>query len=162
MAQDLAGRLAETLDALAGRHGYELVAVEAAGGGAGGGPVVRVFLDREGGIDLDAIAEANRWVAPAVDEVLPGAYTLEISSPGIDRPLVKPADFERFAGKVAAVKTARPIEGRANFTGTLLGMDGGDVLLEIDGTTYRLPHSAIAKARLKAEIDFGEEGAGCR
>lgn len=153
MAQDLARQLADALDPAARSHGYELVAVEMAG--SAGRPTVRVYLDRPGGIDLDAIAEANGWISPAVDDLVTGTYTLEVSSPGIERPLVRIADFERFAGSDAHVKTRRPLDGRSNFTGRLTGVDGADILIDVEGTTYRIPHSDVAKARLRAEMDIG-------
>ena len=84
-------RLTELLEPEAAAHGFELVAVEVAGGR--GTPVIRVLLDREDGIDLDAIGSANRWVSELLDEADPisAPYMLEVSSPGIDRPLVKRA-----------------------------------------------------------------------
>ena len=153
MAKNLVTSLTEALEPAVASAGYELVAVEV--GGSSGRPTVRVFLDCPGGIDLDAITEANGIVSPLIDEIIPGAYTLEVSSPGIERPLVKIADFERFTGEEATVRTARPIEGRANFTGRITGVEGDTIVLDVDGTTYRIPHDAVSKARLRAEIDFG-------
>ena len=86
---DLAKRLEELLEPIAEKNGFELVAVEQAGGRKA--PVIRVLLDREGGVNLDAICEANRWVTEAIDEADPlsSPYMLEVSSPGVDRPLRK-------------------------------------------------------------------------
>lgn len=153
MAKNLVATLTEALEPLAASKGFELVAVEVAG--SAGRPTVRVFLDRPGGIDLDAITEANGFVSPVIDDLVPGAYTLEVSSPGIERPLVKLADFERFAGEEASVRTGRPIEGRSNFTGRITAVEGDTIVLDVDGTTYRIPHESVSKARLRAEIDFG-------
>lgn len=156
----LAARLAETIEPLATSHGLELVAVEVAGGKDA--PIVRVFLDREGGLDLDAVAEAGRWVSELFDEHdwIPGAYTLEVSSPGIERPLTKLEHFERFAGSDAVVQTTDAIGGRRKFTGRILRVEGDDVVLDIDGTEHHIPHRLIGKARLRVEIDFGQEGTG--
>ena len=150
-------RLNDLLEPLADAHGFELVATEVCG--PKGHPVVRVYLDREGGIDLEAITEANGWISEAFDADPPvsGPYVLEVSSPGIERPLRRPEDFERFAGSEAVVKTVRPLEGRRNFTGTLDGIEGEAVLMTCGGVECRLPLEAIAKASLKAEVDFGDE-----
>jgi ribosome maturation factor RimP len=142
----------------ASAHGLELVHVEF--GGQAHAPLVRVYLDREGGIDIDAISAANSWVMEVLD-ARPGyaaGYTLEVSSPGIDRPLVKPADFERFAGSEAKITTAEKVDGRSHFTGTLAGLDGDDVLIGVDGTTHRVPHALIRTARLRAVIELPKEG----
>ena len=152
-------QLQELLTPLAKRNGLELVAVETAGGASQ--EIVRVFLDREGGIDLDAIVQANRWITDALeaDGMPAGSYTLEVSSPGVERPLRGRADFERFAGDEAVIKT-RPIEGRSSFAGVLRGTDAEDVIVECDGTEHHIPLEAIKKARLKVEIHIEEEGSG--
>lgn len=153
MEKDLVKRLTSEIEPVAASNGYELVAVEVAG--SAGRPVVRVYLDRDGGIDLDAITRANEFIAPVIDECVPGGCTLEVSSPGIERPLVKLADFARFTGQEATVKTSRPIEGRSNFTGRIEAVEGETIVLGVEGSTYRIPHSDVVKARLRAEIDFG-------
>lgn len=155
-ARSTATEIRALLEPRAAEHGFELVNVEVAGGDRR--PVVKVFLDREGGIDIDAIASANAWIAETIerDDALPRPYTLEVSSPGVDRPLTKLADFERFAGEDAVVRTSEPLEGRSRFTGRIEAVDGDIVVLDCDGATYRIPHSTVAKARLKAHIDFGQ------
>jgi len=155
--------LAERLEALiapeAARQGFELVAVELAGGHRQ--PIVRVFLDREGGVDIDAIVSANHWLSELLDiqDPIGKPYTLEVSSPGIDRPLRTASDFERFAGQIATVKASTDA-GRATLTGTILAVDDDVVSLEVDGQTTRIPVGAITRARLKGEIDFNREGSG--
>lgn len=153
-ATELVERLEHALDAEATRHGLELVAVEQTGGRRQ--PVIRVLLDREGGIDIDTIAEANRWVSDVLDgeEGLAGPYVLEVSSPGIDRPLRKPHDFERFIGETATVKT-RTEQGRATYTGRIADAEPTGILLEADDGEHRIAYDEIAKARLKGAIDFG-------
>lgn len=85
----------------------------------------------------------------------PGAYMLEVSSPGIDRPLRTPEHFARFAGETVMVKTTGPIDGRSSFTGELLGFEDGCVMVAADGAgTFRIPYDNIKKARVKGTIDF--------
>ena len=150
--------LAEQVEGLiapiAERNGYELVAVETAGGD--GQPIIRVFLDSDGGITLDAICEANRWISDGLEdlETLSGSYTLEVSSPGIERPLGKLSDFEKYTGEKAKLKTA-PVQGRSAFTGVIEGVEGEDVLLGVDGQTVHVPFGSVKKARLKPDMDFG-------
>lgn len=158
---DIAKRLIELLEPVAESHGYELVAVEQAGGRKS--PIIRVMLDREGGIDLEAVCEANEWVSEVLDNADPisGPYTLEVSSPGVDRPLRKFSDFERFSGQTCTIKahvTGEP--GRGAWTGTLIGTDADDVLLDMDGETVRIPFSDITKARLKGVVSFNKERGG--
>ncbi len=155
---DLAKRLEEALEPLAEEHGYELVAVEQTGGRKS--PVIRVLLDREGGVNLDAICEANSWVSDAMDEIDPisSNYTLEVSSPGVDRPVRKLADFDRFSGESCTIKAAITAgEKRNAWSGTLAGTDGDVVLLDVEGERVRIPFDSIHKARLKGAVSFDRE-----
>lgn len=155
---ELAQRITELLEPLAQTHGFELVAVEQAGGR--NSPVIRVLLDREGGVDLDAICSANRWVSDALDEAdpVPSHYTLEVSSPGVDRPLRTRAHFERFRGETVTLK-AKPHAGdkRGTWTGTLLGIEGDDVIVDVEGERVAVPFETIQKARLKGVVRFDHE-----
>ncbi len=155
---DLARRVEELLEPEAAANGFELVAVEQAGGRHV--PVIRVLLDREGGITIDDLAAANAWVSAVLDEsdVVPGSYTLEVSSPGIDRPLRKLADFERFAGETANVKTRAASTGRTTWTGRIEGVEGETVVLDVDDQRVAIPFNEILKARLKGVVDFGKGG----
>jgi ribosome maturation factor RimP len=148
-------RLTEALAPEAEAHGLELVAVEQTGGR--GMPVIRVLLDCEEGIGLDTVAGANEWVSAVVEAQDPFThpYTLEVSSPGIDRPLTKPVDFERFAGQTATIKSGG-VQNRHTWTGTLVGLDGDDVVLCVDGSDTRIALEAIQKARLKGVVDFSK------
>ncbi len=159
MRAQLHARIEALLAPVAAREGFELVAVETAG--ATKAPVIRIFLDREGGIDIEAIVDANRWISEAIDAQDPvrGSYTLEVSSPGVDRPITRFSDFERFVGETVTLKTA-PIDGRRSFTGTITGVEGDDVVLDVNGRTVHVPHGAVTKARLKGTVDFGTKGAG--
>ena len=145
------------LEPVANEHGLELVDVETAG--AEGRPLVRVFLDREGGIGLDTISEANSWIGEALESSgrLEGTYVLEVSSPGVDRPLVRREDYERFAGETVLVRTFAPVDGRRSFTGRLDGLDGDAVIVTCEDAKYAVPLETVAKARLQAKIDFGSD-----
>lgn len=158
MKDSLNERVTALLESVAAREGYELVAVELAG--AVKTPILRVFLDREGGLDIDSLVAANGWVSEALDaaNVISSAYTLEVSTPGIDRPLRKLIDFERFVGGTAVLRTT-PVEGRHKFTGTIQDVDGESVVLETEGETFHIPVGAITKAHLKGEVDFNTKGA---
>lgn len=158
-------QVSEVLEREAAAHGLELVTVEQAGGR--GTPVVRVLLDRAGGIDLDAVSAASGWISEILDsaELFDCPYTLEVSSPGVDRPLVKPADFDKFAGETATVKTRAATGGpaaddralrRTTWTGTIVGLAGSDVLLDVEGERVSIPYETISKARLKGVVDFGK------
>ena len=135
-------------------HGVEIVDV--AFGREPGGAVVRVLIDRPvdrpgSGVTLADCQNVSRDLSTALDvegQDIPGPYRLEVSSPGLDRPLVKRDDFERFAGKEVKVQTRIPIGERRNFRGTLLGVEGDDVRLELDGKPVRIPYQEIAKANL--------------
>jgi ribosome maturation factor RimP len=158
MAEDMKKTLTDLLEPLAEEHGLELVLLEVSG--PRNNPLVRMYMDREGGIGIEDIAMANKWIKAVLDELpeLTRGYTLEVSSPGIERPLTKLRDFERFAGSAAKVTTAQEIDGRGRFTGMLQGVEGETVLLGIDDQTVRIPFRDITKARLRVEIDFGKEG----
>jgi ribosome maturation factor RimP len=152
---DLTKRLEQLIEPLAEQHGVELVAVEQAGGRHT--PVIRVLLDREGGIDIDAICEANRWVAEVLDSADPisGPYTLEVSSPGVDRPLCRLADFDRFTGETATLKAKPAGQGaRSVYTGTIVGTKGSAVVLDIEDEQVTIEFDDIIKARLKGVVTF--------
>ncbi len=99
---------------------------------------------------VDHCADISRQVSALLDveDPIPGAYTLEVSSPGIDRPLVKLADFERFAGFDARVEMQTPVDGRRRFSGRLAGVDGDQVVIDLTDGTARLPYVDILKSKL--------------
>ncbi len=103
-----------------------------------------------GAIGVDDCAALSRTVSALLDvaDPMPGAYVLEVSSPGIDRPLVRLEDFERFAGFEARVETVRPIGGRKRFRGTLLGVTGATVEISSEGGSAELPFEDIGTAKL--------------
>ena len=152
---DLATRLTDLLEPEAEAHGFELVAVELVGGR--GTQVIRVLLEREEGTDLDAIGSASRWVSDLIDDADPmsAPYVLEVSSPGVDRPLTRLRDFDRFTGQDVRMKVLRG-EKRASVNGVLLGVEGDDVIVEVDGERVHVPFGTIQKARLRGVVDFGK------
>lgn len=155
MTRELEDRLMAEVAPAAASHGLELVAVEIVGTRVQ--PTLRIYLDQEGGIGLDTICEANEWISAILDEIDPfeGAYTLEVSSPGVDRPLHSLSDYERFAGSTATLRT-RPIGGRTRFTGVITGVRDDAVVLDVDGISVRIPLGDVRTARLKGEVDFGQ------
>ncbi len=119
-----------------------------------GGKVLRVYLDKPGGIKLDDCAKVSRNLSVLLDvnDVIGSSYNLEVSSPGLRRPLRKESDFERFAGKKVKIKTNEIIEDRKNFIGNLMGIEKKIVSVDVDGKLYSLPLDSIKKANL--ELDF--------
>jgi ribosome maturation factor RimP len=158
MASDVRTRIHTALTPLAAEHGLELWDVELAG--VGRRPVVRVFLDREGGVTCDDLTTANTWIGDALEQLgaPAGPFVLEVSSPGIDRTLRGPADYVRFAGEKAEVKLSEAMNGRKTFTGTISTSDADAVTLDVDGTPVRLPHDGISKARLRPDVTIDDEG----
>jgi ribosome maturation factor RimP len=122
-------------------------------------PTLQVMAERldDTPMTIDDCAEISRSVSALLDVADPiaGAYTLEVSSPGLDRPLVRPEDYDRFAGFEARLELAAPRDGRKRFRGRLIGLDGDDVRLAGEGGgEVRLPFAAIAKAKLVLTDDL--------
>ncbi|KPK12325.1 MAG: hypothetical protein AMJ68_02210 [Acidithiobacillales bacterium SG8_45] len=128
--------------------GYDLVAVELTGDGSN--TVLRVYIDLPGGITIDDCEAVSRQVSAVLDveDPIRGEYTLEVSSPGLDRPLVKREDFEQYAGENVKIRMAEQVLGRRNFTGRLQGVEGNLVLVEVDNEIYELELGHIERARL--------------
>ena len=132
--------------------GYELVGVEFQTGSKGGS-LLRVYIDRAEGISADDCQKVSYQVSGVleVEDPIPGHYTLEVSSPGLDRLLFRPEDFERFAGQQVKLKVAYPIEGRRKFKGLLLGMQESNVVIKQDDIEISLPLEQVEQARLVPE-----------
>lgn len=171
-------RLLTALEAAACSHGFDLVDLEQTG--SGNNTLLRVYIDKPGSLTLDDIASANTWVAEVVEALDPykGSYTLEVSSPGIDRPLRVLAHFEKAIGEEAVVSLDaasaasealagdeagrgsedKPGQGRPRlrYTGTIVAVDTERqlVMLEADGHVHALEFAHIKKARVKGRLDF--------
>lgn len=154
--EKVAEKIAALLEPVCVERGLELVEVEFRPGGRRS--VLRLTLDRPEGITLDELASASREFGDLLDvgDVVPGSYTLECSSPGINRPLKRPTDFARYCGKQIRLVTHELIEGSRNFHGLLLA--SGEEGIEIEDATHgrlELPYDAIRRASY--EHDFSEE-----
>jgi ribosome maturation factor RimP len=149
-------QLLEKIEALAtpvlAEHQAELVNLEYLH--EHGNWVLRFFVDKPGGITLDDCATLSDHLGRTLDatDPIPQGYSLEVSSPGIFRPLRKEKDFRQFLGERVEVKLCAPIEGRRNFRGTLTAADPENVTVIVEGKTVVLPFSGIAKANLDPEI----------
>ena len=152
----IATRLQEIAERVAIDHGLELVHVEVAG--PDNKPIVRVFIDKPQGVTHDDCSEVSTHLGTILDveDFIHASYTLEVSSPGLERGLYKRADYERFAGSDARMKTRQPIGGQRNFRGRLVGLEGDEVIFE-DRTNgqVRVPLDLITKANI--EVDVEEE-----
>jgi len=129
--------------------GYELVELQAANGGR----MLRLFIDKAGGINVDDCAAVSRQLSRVFEVEGIDYDRLEVSSPGLDRPLRKGADFARFAGHKADVRMRTPdANGRRRFIGVLRGADETNVALELEGQTVRLALNDVERARLVPEL----------
>lgn len=128
--------------------GFELVDVEMAG--SHHSPTLRVYIDSPRGVNVDDCAKVSRQLSALLDveDPLPGQYTLEVSSPGLDRPLVKPEDFRRFVGETVKVKMQQPVLGRRNFSGRLVEVAADHVVVEVDKEIFSLAFDDMERARL--------------
>lgn len=132
----------------------ELVHVELVG--AVKNPIVRIFIDKLEGVTLDDCSKVSRLVEAVLDadDFIPSAYTLEVSSPGLERELYSLQDFEKYAGNLAKVKTTHPVSGQKNFRGRITEVKGEEIVFE-DKTsgTVRFPYNTVAKANLELDLD---------
>lgn len=132
------------------KMGYDIVRIMVSGGEKR--KTLQVMAERRDGapMTVDDCADLSRAISPILDEEDPieGNYSLEVSSPGVDRPLVKPADYERFKGFEAKIETSVLLNGRKRFSGRLRGTEGDTVIMDFGGEEVRIPFSDIAKAKL--------------
>jgi ribosome maturation factor RimP len=149
-------KLAAIVEPVVTGQGYELVEVEFKN--EMGGWILRVFIDNpkaEGGVGLDDCAQVSRELSAVLDveDAIPSHYSLEVSSPGLNRPLKKEADFARFVGKKAKIRTRHPVgESRRNFSGTLVEVTGGKVKIDVGDQVYEVPVDDVEKANLVYEF----------
>jgi ribosome maturation factor RimP len=129
--------------------GFELVDAELVGGGRY--PTLRVYIDSPQGITVDDCADVSRQLSAILDveDPIPGSYTLEVSSPGLDRPLVTPGDFRKRAGETVKLRLRSPLDGgRRNFTGRLVETKDDRIVIDVDNERFELAFDAIERARL--------------
>ncbi len=151
---DIMQEVEEILRPIAARYGLETVDVSL--NGEAHRTVLRVLMDRpDGGITVEECARVNEALSRQLDlyDLFDHPYTLEVSSPGLDRPLRTDADFRRFAGKRAEIKTFGPVGGQRSFRGILLGVIGEAVVLQVDTQQVQVPKGEIAQVRLVVEMD---------
>lgn len=147
---------------LLGREGFDLVLVEYVPRSR----ILRLYIDREdaaGGAESDSVtiddcSSVSRLVSDVLDgegisDQIDGRYTLEVSSPGLDRPLTRPKDFQRFEGNEVKVSTLEPLDGRKRFRGKLLGADEHAFRVDVDGKEWTIGYAQVEKARLVPEFD---------
>lgn len=143
-------KLLALLEPVVAEAGYELLELEWSP--ASQRALVRVYIDRRDGepVQVDDCERASRAIEQVLDaeDPIEREYQLEVSSPGFDRPLRTAAHFERFVGSEARVETRAPIEGRRRFKGRLLGIEAGQLRIEVDQREWTLPLAGIGKARL--------------
>ncbi|MFZ3101395.1 MAG: ribosome maturation factor RimP [Desulfitobacteriaceae bacterium] len=132
--------------------GLELVDVEYIKEGAHW--YLRLFIDKNGGVDLDDCSEVSHAVSELLDtaDAIQQAYMLEVSSPGLERPLKKTEDFQRFQGKLVAIKTNKLYEGYQDFNGYLMGLENEEIILEYEGKRISIPRSIVKQAHLAIEF----------
>jgi len=115
-----------------------------------GKQTLRIYIDKPEGVTVDDCADVSYEVSGILDveDPISGAYNLEISSPGLDRPLMTPEHFERYTGDKVSVRSHSPIMGRKNFKGTLIDVTAEGIEIEVDGEVYAIPFEEIDKANL--------------
>ncbi|MBI2791228.1 MAG: ribosome maturation factor RimP [Gammaproteobacteria bacterium] len=131
---------------------FELVGVECVGGGKH--TVVRIYIDKPGGINLDDIVHLSRQISVVLDveEPIKGHYTLEVSSPGLERPLFTAAHFKQQIGQKVFVKTSLAVSNRQNFKGMLLDANEKEIQLDVDGQNFTFAYEDIDKAKVVPDI----------
>ena len=146
--------LRSLLEPVVERLGYELIHITLT---VSKTRALRMFIDAPGGITVDDCERVSRRVSDVLDveDMIQGDYSLEVSSPGLDRPLVKREHFEQAQGKNVAIQMQGLHLGRRKFRGSLLEARSNAVLVEVDGEKYELLYSEMQKANVVSEIDFG-------
>lgn len=146
---DQASLVAQIVEPSLNATGYDLVRVQISGGD---NMTLQIMAERRDGAEMtvEDCADISRDISAVLDieDPIPDAYTLEVSSPGLDRPLVRLEDFDRFSGFEARIDTQSPIIDRKRFRGLLEGTDGDTVLIVVDGESYAIPYEEIARAKL--------------
>lgn len=144
-------RLTRLVEPVVEGLGYELVGLEFDSRVR----ILRVYVDQQAGITLDDCTRISHQLSGVLDveDPIPGEYQLEISSPGMDRPLFTVEHYQRFVGSLVRLQLLRAVDGRRRFKGRLMSVDGGVVVLQEDGVDYRIPFESIEKARVIPEFE---------
>ena len=152
MSREIEDRVRGIVDSILSNEGMELVEIEYRRESKGW--VLRLYIDKAGGITLDDCTHISQEVGRSLDveDFIAIPYTLEVSSPGLTRPLKKEKDFMKYRNQIIKVKTINPIENRRQFKGKLLGISENRIEIEMDGGFFQIPLSNVAKAKL--EIDW--------
>jgi len=152
--EEFIAQVKDLTEPLCEAHGMELVHIEYRGESRG--VILRIYIDKPGGITLDDCVFINRQLGDILDLHFnsSGSYSLEVSSPGPDRPLIKKLDFEKFRGKVARIKTIAPINGQKNFKGVLLDTSEEAINISLDDKTVAIPFKEVKSARLVNNFEF--------
>ncbi len=131
--------------------GYEWVGAEFDGHQR----VLRIYIDSPDGIGLEDCSKVSYQVSGVLDveDPISGRYQLEISSPGMDRPLFELSQFERFVGELVRLQLSRALDGRRRFKARIKAVEGADIIIEDEGETFTIPFSLVDKARLVPEFD---------
>ncbi len=162
--QEIIKRVADLAEPILAEEGLELVEIQYRRERPGW--VLRIYIDRttashEGvagygsGVSIQDCTDTSRELSRILDleDAIPGAYTLEVSSPGLNRPLTKPADFQRFAGRLVKVKFVGP-EGRRRIKGRLVGLDNEQIRLEVGDQVLAVPYEQAERVQLEPELDW--------
>ena len=150
--EDIRKKITELADSVAGQNAVDIVDVELAGSSRK--PLIRIFIDRENGVTLEDCERFSRGLSALLDveDPIPSAYVLEVSSPGLDRPLKKLRDFERSTGKLVRIITREMIEKQNIFRGRITRVGGDAITLLIADKEIEIPFEQISKARLEIEL----------
>ncbi len=156
MSKSVENRIAQLVEGAVNDAGYELVRVQIMGGGKYSTLQVMAEPKTGGGMAVGDCAKLSRIVSGKIEaeQDLAARFALEVSSPGIDRPLVKPKDFDRYQGRDAKIEVSAPVDGQKRFQGKLMGMADGIVALQTEKGLVRLPFETIDRAKLVLTDDL--------
>ena len=142
----------DALEKVASESNFEIVSVSVVGSKKS--PILKVFIDVDGGVSFEELAHAQACINPTIEKIDPfdAPYTLEVSSPGIDRPLVLLKHFKQFSGNKAHVRVQMPVEGRRNFNGEIEGVCDTTVTIRDDEGEHKLAFDNIKRANLIGQI----------
>lgn len=149
----LENRLTEMLSPAVEATGFELVGIEFIR--AGKHSTLRIYIDHEDGIDVDACAEVSHQVSAVLDveDPISTEYNLEVSSPGLDRPLFNAKQYQDQKGQIVSLQLVMPSDGRRNFKGEIVSVEGNMVTLSVDGKEYTIALSNVKKANIVPQFD---------